>query len=180
MERIREEASCGQVSLSWARLFWWTVYAAAFGYVEAAVVVYLRRATGMSPGLDYPAIFQARHATFDSVGIFAEMQRQGILKLELCREAATMLLLFGAAWAAGRTNRERLGIFGYTFAVWDLTYYLYLALWIGFPHSLRDIDIYFLIPIGWYGPVWFPVLVFMPLTIALSLRALRPPSRPNH
>src|SRR5882724_9262210 len=103
------------------KLFWWTVFAAAFGYVEAAVVVYLRRATHMAPGLDYPAIFAARQAPFHSAGIFAEMRRQGVLDLELGREVATLLLLLGAAWASGRNGKERLGIFGYTFAVWDLT-----------------------------------------------------------
>src|SRR5438552_2677165 len=92
------------------RLFWWAVFAASFGYVEAAVVVYLRRATGMAPGLDYPAIFAARQAPFDSAGIFAEMRWQGVLPLEVGREIATMLLLLGAAWASGRTGRERLGI----------------------------------------------------------------------
>jgi hypothetical protein len=157
------------------RLLWWTVFAAAFGYMEAAVVIYLRRATGMAPGLDYPAIFQARQAPFHSAGILMEMRRQGVLSLELGREVATMLLLFGAAWAAGRTARERFGIFGYTFAVWDLSYYLYLMFWIGFPHSLSDTDIYFLIPIAWYGPVWFPVLVCMPLILAGSVRLLRAP-----
>jgi hypothetical protein len=151
------------------RLFWWTVFAAAFGYVEAAVVVYLRRATGMAPGLDYPAIFAARQAPFHSAGIFAEIRRQGVLSLELGREIATLLLLLGAAWASGRTCAERLGIFGYTFAVWDLSYYLYLKIWIDFPRSLAATDIYFLVPIAWYGPVWFPVLVCMPLLLAISL-----------
>jgi hypothetical protein len=157
------------------RLFWWTVFAASFGYVEAAVVVYLRRATGMAPGLDYPAIFAARHAPFHSAGIFAELRRQGALDIEFGRELATLLLLFGAAWAAGRTLRERCGIFGFTFAVWDLTYYLYLVLWIGFPRSLQDTDIYFLIPIASYGPVWFPVLLCMPLILAASLWLMRAP-----
>lgn len=157
----------------WARLFWWMVFAAAFGYVEAAVVVYLRRATGMAPRLDYPTIFRQRGADFGPVGILKEMQRQGVLSIELCREAATILLLVGAAWAAGRTRREKWGIFGCTFALWDLTYYLFLALWIGFPHQLTDTDIYFLIPFAWYGPVWFPILVFMPILLFLSVRLLR-------
>ena len=160
----------------WPRLFWWTVFAASFGYVEAAVVVYLRRATGMSPSLDYPAIFAARHAPFHSTGILAEMRRQGTLEIELGREVATLLLLLGAAWAAGSTRRERCGIFGYTFAVWDLTYYLYLALWIDFPRSLKDIDIYFLIPTASYGPVWFPVLVCMPLILVASVYVIRMPA----
>ena len=157
----------------WGRLFWWTVFATSFGYVEAAVVVYVRRATGMAPGLDYPAIFAARHAIFNGAGIMAEMRRQGVLDIELGREFATLLLLFGAAWASGQTRRERLGIFGFTFAVWDLTYYMFLIIRIDFPRHLQDIDIYFLLPIAWYGPVWFPTLICMPLILAGSLWLMR-------
>jgi hypothetical protein len=154
------------------RLLWWTLFAAAFGYVEAAVVIYLRRVTGMAPGLDYPAIFRARGVPFHAAGIFAEMRRQGLLPIEFGREIATVLLLIGASCGAGRCGRERLGLFGYAFAVWDLTYYLCLFCWIGFPRSLQSTDIYFLVPIAWYGPVWFPVLLCMPIILAGSLRLL--------
>ncbi len=157
----------------WGRLAWWTLYAAAFGYVEALVVVYLRRLTGMTPGWDYRQIWAARGLPFSAASIFAEMHRQGVLHTEITREVATLLLLAGAACAAGRTGRERLGLFAYTFATWDLTYYLWLKLWTGFPQSLAATDIYYLVPIAWYGPVWFPVLVFMPATIAVSLWLLR-------
>jgi hypothetical protein len=175
---MEREDGLAQASLRfWVRLFWWTLFAASFGYVEAAVVIYLRRATGMAPGLDYPAIFAARQAPFHSEGILAEMRRQDTLDIELGCELATLLLLLGAAWAAGQTRRERLGIFGYTFAVWDLTYYLYLVVWIGFPRSLHDIDIYFLLPTAFYGPVWFPVLVCMPLILLASLWLMREPRR---
>ena len=137
------------------------------------MVVYLRRLTGMAPGWDYPHIWAARGLPFTSAAIFAEMARQGVLRTELTREAATLLLLLGAACAAGRTGRERLGLFPYTFAVWDLAYYVWLRLWTGFPQSLADTDIYFLLPVAWHGPVWFPVLVFMPATIIAALRLLR-------
>ncbi|HXG23972.1 MAG TPA: hypothetical protein VNJ09_05400, partial [Chthonomonadales bacterium] len=70
----------------------------------------------------------------------------------------------------GRNRWERWGLFGFTFAIWDLTYYLYLALWTGFPKSLLETDIYFLVPIAWYGPVWFPVLVVMPVILIASIR----------
>jgi hypothetical protein len=154
------------------RIFWWTVFGAAFGCIEAAVVVYLRRLTGMAPGLDYRSIFTTWGAPFDSAGITGTIRRHGIFSLELTREVATLLLLASAAWASGRNRREKWGLFGYTFAVWDLTYYLYLALWIGFPHSLTATDIYFLVPIAWYGPVWFPVLIVMPALLVFSVRLL--------
>ena len=99
------------------RLLWWAIFAGAFGYVEAVVVVYIRRLTGMAPGLDYPAILAARGVPFHSNGILAELRRQNILGVEWTREMATLLLLLGAACAAGRTLRERVALFGYTFAL---------------------------------------------------------------
>lgn len=161
----------------WTRLLWWTLFAAAFGYVEALVVVYIRRLTQMPHGLDYREVWAARHLAWNGQTILDEMSRQGVSQTEWTREIATLLLLLGPACAAGRTGRERLGLFFYTFAVWDETYYLWLRLWTGFPRSLASADVYFLVPIAWYGPVWFPVLVVMPALIALSLRLLRPTSR---
>ena len=157
----------------WGRLFWWTIYAAAFGYVEALVVVYIRRLTGMAPGLDYHDLWAAKHLAWNGPAILVEMQRLGVYKTEYGREIATLLLLLGPAMAAGKTGRERLALYLYTFAVWDETYYLWLKLWTGFPRSLTATDIYFLVPIAWYGPVWFPVVVVMPLLIAFSLWLLR-------
>lgn len=155
------------------KLFWWTLFAASFGYVEALVVVYIRRLTGMAPSLDYQQVWAMRHLAWNGPAIIAEMSRLGVYETEKTREAATLLLLLGPACAAGRTGRERLGLFLFTFAVWDETYYLWLKLWTGFPHSLASSDIYFLLPIAWYGPVWFPVLIVMPLLIGLSLRLIR-------
>lgn len=157
------------------RLLWWTLYAAAFGYVEALVVVYIRRLTGMASSLDYHQLWTARHLAWNGPAIVAEMGRLGVYQTEYGREVATLLLLLGPAMAAGRTGRERFGLFLYTFAVWDETYYLWLRQWTSFPQSLGSTDIYFLVPIAWYGPVWFPVLVVMPLLIAISLWLLRRP-----
>src|SRR5437879_1302705 len=108
--KMQEGCCAATAARHWSRLFWWTVFAASFGYVEASVVVYLRRVTGMSVGLDYPAIFAARHTPFHPAGIFAELQRHGVLGIELGREAATLLLMVGAAWASGQTPRQRWGI----------------------------------------------------------------------
>lgn len=161
------------------RLLWWTIYAAAFGDVEALVVVYIRRLTGMLPGLDYREIWAARHLPWTGAAIGIEMQRLGVYGTEYGREIATLLLLLGPAMAAGRTGRERLGLFLFTFAVWDETYYLWLRLWTGFPRSLTAADIYFLVPIAWYGPVWFPVLIVMPLLLSVSLHLLARPPAPS-
>ena len=153
-------------------LLWWTLYAAAFGYVEALVVVYIRRLGGMPPGLDYPTIWASRGLEWSGAAINAEMRRLGVYDTEYGREIATLLLLLGPAMAAGRTGRERLALYLFTFALWDETFYVWLKLWTGFPQSLNSTDIYFLVPIAWYGPVWFPVLVVMPALLFLSLRLL--------
>ena len=155
------------------KIFWWTLFAASFGYVEALVVVYIRRLTGMAPGLDYQQVWAARHLPWNGAAIIAEMSRLGVYQTEQMREVATLLLLLGPACAAGRTGRERLALFLYTFAVWDETYYLWLKIWTDFPRSLAASDIYFLLPIAWYGPVWFPVLVVMPALIGLAWWLLR-------
>lgn len=161
---------------NWKKLAWWTLYAAAFGYVEALVVVYIRRLGAMPPGLDYPHIWAARHLAWSGAAVIGEMRRLGVYRTEYGREIATLLLLLGPAMAAGRTGRERLGLYLFTFAVWDETFYLWLKLWTGFPQALTGTDIYFLVPWAWYGPVWFPVLVVMPALIAISLRLLLPPT----
>jgi hypothetical protein len=148
---------------------WWTLFAAAFGVTEAVVAFYIRRTTGMDYGLSYPEIWARRGLIFDSASVEAELRRQGIWTVEQVREVATLLLLAGAAGAASRTWRERLGLFLFTFAVWDLVYYASLPALIGFPRSLAQTDIYFLVPIAWYGPVWFPVLVVMPALLVFSL-----------
>ena len=157
---------------NWKTLGWWGLYAAAFGYVEALVVVYIRRLGGMPPGLDYPAIWAHWGLGWNGAAINAEMRRLGVYDTEYGREIATLLLLLGPAMAAGRTGRERLGLYLFTFAVWDETFYLWLKLWTGFPRSLASTDIYFLVPWAWYGPVWFPVLVVMPALIFIALRLL--------
>ncbi len=163
----------------WNTLLWWILYAAAFGYVEALVVVYIRRLGGMPPGLDYPHIWAQRGLAWSGANIIGEMRRLGVYGTEYGREIATLLLLLGPAMAAGRTGRERLGLYLWTFAVWDETFYLWLKLWTGFPQSLFSTDIYFLVPIAWYGPVWFPVLVVMPALMLVSRRLLLCPSSPS-
>lgn len=155
--------------MSKVKLFWWCVYATAFGLTEAALVVYVRKLLGWEPGLDYRELFAAHGMSLDSGAFTRYFRSQGLLEVEWAREAGTIFLLVGAAMAAGRTLREQFGLFLLTFAVWDLTYYLFLLIFIGFPRSLFATDVYFLIPITWYGPVWFPVCVVMPTLVIWGL-----------
>ena len=48
---------------------------------------------------------------------------------------------------AGRTWRARIGYSVVAFGVWDIFYYVFLKMMCGWPHSLFDWDILFLLPL---------------------------------
>jgi len=116
----------------------------AFGFVEAAVVVYLRAALGLAPGAEAKALFPLP---------------ANLLRIETIREVATVIMLAGIAWLAGQNIRERVTAFLWTFAFWDAFYYVWLRATIGWPVSLLDFDVLFLIPTPWVSQVWFPLLI---------------------
>ena len=119
------------------------VYAVAMAWVEAAAVLYLRtlvhRIEPLQPN------------PFPIVG--------GLGSVELIREAATLVMLLAVGVLAGRSWRSRLGYVSIAFGVWDIFYYVFLRAMCGWPHSLMDWDILFLIPLPWWGPVLAPVLI---------------------
>jgi hypothetical protein len=117
-------------------------FAIAMGYLEAAVVVYLRR-------LFYPEGF----------GFPLRGLSMPVGPIEVGREAATVVMLVSLAWLAENTRRGRFATFLLLFGVWDITYYFWLWVVVGWPSSLLTWDILFLIPLDWTGPVLAPVLV---------------------
>ncbi|MEJ0088677.1 MAG: hypothetical protein WDM80_02840 [Limisphaerales bacterium] len=127
----------------WRR--WWMVviYAAAMAWVESAVVFYLRSM------IDRIEPYQPN--PLPMIGGFASV--------ELPREFATLVMLFGVGVLAGRTWRARFGYALIAFGVWDIFYYVFLKMICGWPHSLFDWDILFLLPMPWWGPVLSPVLI---------------------
>ncbi len=141
------------------RLIFTTLYGISMGLLEAAVVVYLRL-------LFYPDGFR-----FPLVPL-----PDTVLAVETVREAATLLMLWAVAALAGRTGWERFAFFAYLFGVWDILYYAGLAVWLGWPGSLMEWDILFLIPRIWAGPVLAPVIISASL-IAAALVILRFESR---
>ncbi len=136
-----------------AGLLWsLTAFAAAFGYVEGAVVVYLR-------ALEYPSGFRFPLAPMDP----------HLVLTEVFREAATIVLLLGVAFASAREGFRRFGVFAYCFGLWDLAYYATLKAVLGWPESWLAWDVLFLIPAVWTGPVAAPVLVAAGLVIGGAL-----------
>ena len=124
---------------------WLTVvlFASAMAWVEAAVVFYLR--TMINRIEPYQA---------DPLPIIG-----GLGPVEMVREAATLLMLAAVGLLAGWNWRSRLGFFSIAFGVWDICYYLFLRKMCGWPHSLLDWDILFLLPLPWWGPVLAPVSI---------------------
>jgi hypothetical protein len=75
----------------------------------------------------------------------------------MTREAATIIMLVVVAYLTGYTWVERGIFFLWTFAFWDLFYYLSLFILIKWPPKLTTIDVLFLIPKPWIAPVWLPI-----------------------
>src|SRR6476646_11862011 len=85
---------------------------------------------------------------------------RGILgEVELVREGATLLMLAMTGMLAGRSWRARLGYAAIAFGFWDILYYVFLRIMSGWPASLFDWDILFLLPLPWWGPVLAPVCI---------------------
>ena len=127
---------------------WLSLFGATFGWVEAAVVIYLRR-------LFYPGGF-----AFPLVTLPTE-----IAVVEVVREAATILMLLAVAGLAARTAWGRFGAFSIAFGVWDLVYYAGLYFAVGWPASPATWDVLFLIPGVWAGPVWSAGVVALLLIV---------------
>ena len=117
-------------------------FAIAMAFLETAVVVYLR-------ALYYPGGF-----TFPLRNL-----PPTIAVTELLREAATVVMLVAIGFLSGKTKLQRFAYFCWSFAIWDLFYYVFLYLLLAWPQSVFTWDILFLIPLPWFGPVWAPCLV---------------------
>ncbi len=135
---------------------WVTVYAIAMAFVEAAVVVYLRQI--LTPGDPNTATPAAGVAAIPVVEAF--------------REAATIVMLAAVGVLAGSDAWERFLWFCIAFGIWDIGYYVWLRVLIGWPSSLLSWDVLFLIPVPWTAPVLAPVIVSLGL-ISGSLWLLR-------
>ena len=137
------------------------VFAAAFGFLEAVVVVYLRAATGLLPGYQgtlADIIRLSGQFNMEPQRVAAQFP-QSLLALEVFREAATILMLLSVAVLSSRKPKVGAAVFLWAFAIWDIVYYAALWATVRWPLSLNDPDVLFLIPVPWFSPVWFPLLV---------------------
>ncbi len=151
------------------------LFGISFGYVEAAVVVYLRAIYAPIRAQLHPE--RGPHDLFPLITP-RELANTGPenprrLVIEIGREAATMVMLGAVALAAARNLHEWIAAFAIAFGVWDICFYAFLKLMIHWPESLSTWDILFLIPLPWVGPVWAPVLVALTMIVCglISLRA---------
>jgi hypothetical protein len=131
-------------------------FAVSMAFVEAAVVVYLRKVIGEGP------IFPMKEISAN------------LLLVEIGREAATIVMLVSVAFLSFRGEARRMGAFLLLFAVWDIFYYVWLSVMIGWPGGIADWDVLFLIPVPWVGPVWSVLLICAGM-IAFSVPFLRAP-----
>ena len=125
------------------RALWVVLYAIAMAAVESAVVVYLR----------------ALHTGPELVTLLAYQLPDRFVAIEVGREVATLVMLIAVAALAARSAYERFLYLALAFGVWDIFYYVWLWVFIGWPPSLLTWDILFLIPVPWLGPVIAPVIV---------------------
>lgn len=124
------------------------LFAIAFGFEEAIIVVYLR---------DLPSFQTQAYA------------------LEMLREACTLVVIGAAAYLTATSAGLRARAFCFAFGVWDIVYYIALARLSGFP-TIRDDDILFLIPVPWVAPVWSAV-AFAAALVLIGLFGTSPPRR---
>jgi hypothetical protein len=138
----------------------WTLvstYAVAMAWVEAACVYYLRVL------VDRVEPHQVNPLPMD-----------GLLgKIEIAREGSTLVMLLMIGLLAGRSWRTRFGYTAIAFGIWDIAYYVFLRLMSGWPRSLFDWDILFLIPLPWWGPVLAPICIALLMIVGGTLVCAR-------
>jgi hypothetical protein len=141
------------------------LFGVSFGYVEAAVVVYL--------GALYRPLHQKLYPESGPHDLFPVIPPERLraeqpelapyVVTELVREAATLLMLVAVGLAVARNGRQWLAAFAIAFGLWDIFYYVFLNVLVGWPDSLLAWDLLFLLPVPWAGPVLAPVLIALSL-----------------
>lgn len=122
-------------------LIWATIFAISMGYFEAAVVVDLREVLCVNGALFPLNLDSGAHGL-----------------IEIGREFFSLIMIISVAAILSRNTATGLAWFCVLFGVWDIFYYIFLKVLIGWPASLMTWDILFLIPVPWVSPVLAPVI----------------------
>ena len=131
------------------------IFGIAMAHLEGVVVVYLRKILGISD----------QQSNKESLKNFPKRY----IFIEKTREIATIVMLVTLALLVGEDWLDTLIIFLWTFAFWDLFYYLSLYWLIKWPPKMTTIDVLFLIPRPWIAPVWFPIGVSSITIIVIAI-----------
>lgn len=125
-------------------IIWLTLFAIAMAHVEATLVVHLRT-------IYYPD---------NPLNLFPlELMSHRDLSIEFVREFATVVMILTVALLAGKGFMRVFTAFVFVFGLWDIFYYFWLKIMIGWPVSWLEWDILFLIPWPWFGPWIAPVFI---------------------
>jgi hypothetical protein len=121
------------------------IFAVAMALLEATVVIYMRRLHYPENPLElFPLRFLLSYEPY----------------LEFAREVSTIVMLLAVAFLAERTSLTRtFAAFVFTFGLWDLMYYAWLKILIGWPQDWFEWDVLFLIPTIWLGPWICPAMI---------------------
>jgi hypothetical protein len=123
-------------------ILWILIFAVSMGFFESSIVVYLRE-------IYYPDGFVfPLHPIEPRIGA-----------TEIIREFFSLVMIISVAILAKRSFYERFANFLFIFAIWDIFYYIFLKLILGWPTSLATWDILFLIPLPWTSPVIAPIII---------------------
>lgn len=135
-------------------MLWITIFGVSMAFFESSIVVYLR-ALYYPEGFSFPLTPVGPH-----IGV-----------TELIREFFSLVMIVSVAALSSRVFLLRFAHFLYIFAVWDIFYYVFLKMLLGWPASLLTWDILFLIPVAWSGPVITPLVISVIMILfALTLR----------
>ena len=134
------------------------VFGIAMAHLEGVVVVYLRK------------IFGVKNSQTNNV-LLENFSKEYIF-IEKTREVATIVMLVVLAVLVGIEWLDKIIVFLWTFAFWDLFYYLSLYIMIKWPSKLTTMDVLFLIPRPWIAPVWVPIGISSMTILVISILLL--------
>ncbi len=135
------------------------LFSIAFAWVESAVVVYLRE------------IYFDGDFKFPLVVFWEEGKHiiDPLVRIELGREIATIIMLVAAGCLSGKNGLQKFCYFMVGFGIWDIFYYVWLYVLVGWPESLMTWDLLFFVPLPWVGPVITPMIIALTMIVAGSI-----------